>query len=483
VDLLASLIQISNMTPPSRSSSSSGTSSSSSDDEYISPARGLPDTILVGLAAMNSARRKRLSNQNQHGGSRPGKRPNRNLGREEAGHRLYADFFLPETEANPYGGIGPIFTPAEFERRLRINPRVYERVKFGVLESDRKFFEQRADAVGTLGATADQKICISLRLLGQGIGADSVVEVSRLSESTSAKCLKRFCAAVTNAFGSQYLRLPTADDLKRTEATYSKLGLPGCIGAVDCASWQWGACPVAEQGLHRGKDGKPTLRLEAWCDDRLWIWSLFFGMPGSRNDINVMNASPLFQSIRAGTFPPARPATNVEGLNLTWYYFLVDAIYPRYRIFLTTYTRPENNKQKMFSKVQEGARKAVERLFAVLFSRWHVLYRPARGWHVDDLLLILTTCCILHNMIIEDREESSEDSTAGTRNILSFDESAPPSEMVLFPPTETREAQAQHWRETADLVENLEQHNSLKNAVSMHIWNKHGSLGDAEQNG
>jgi hypothetical protein len=224
------------MTPPSRSSSSSGTSSSSSDDDYISPARGLPDAILVGLAAMSSAPRKRLLKQNKHGGSRPGKRPNRNLGREQAGRRLYADSFLPETEANPYGGMGPISTPAEFERRLRINPRVYDRVKFGVFESDRKFFEQRADAVGTLGATAVQKICIALQLLGQGIGADSMV-VSRLSESRSAKCLKLFCAAVVNAFGNQYLRLPTADDLKRTEATYCKLGLPGCIGAVDCASW------------------------------------------------------------------------------------------------------------------------------------------------------------------------------------------------------------------------------------------------------
>jgi hypothetical protein len=51
----------------------------------------------------------------------------------------------------------------------------------------------------------------------------------------------------------------------------------------------------------------------------------------------------------------------------------------------------------------------------------------------------------------------------------------------LFSPNETREAQAEHWREMADLVENLEQHNFLNNDVSMHIWNKHGSLGDAEQ--
>jgi hypothetical protein len=461
--------------------SSLSSSSSSSDEERILEVRGLPEVALVGLAtAMGRSGRKRL--QRRHGGSRPGKRPNRNIGREDAARRLHADFFLPGNETNPYGGTGPTFTPAEFERRLRVTSRVYERIKAGITASDEKYFTQRADAVGKLGATTDQKLCVALRLLGQGIGTDSVVEVSRLSESTSAKCLKRFCAAIVRVFGDQYLRLPSANDLKCIEATYCKLGLPGCIGAIDCAGWQWGACPVAEQGLHRGKDGKPTLRLEAWCDDRLWIWSLFFGMPGSRNDINVMNASPLFQSIRAGTFPPARPATKIDDLDLSWYYFLVDSIYPRYRIFLTTYTRPENNKQKLFASVQEGARKAVERLFGVLFSKWHILYRPARGWHVEELLEIMTTCCIIHNMTIEDREKFSDHAPVGTRNILSFDDLAPPSNMVIFSPTETREAQAKHWRETADLVENIEQHISLRNAIASHIWNKHGSLDAAEYN-
>jgi hypothetical protein len=122
------------------------------------------DNVVVGLVAMDSGR-KRLLKRKHHGGSRPGKRASRNLGREEAGRRLHADFFFPRAAASTYGGVGPTFTQAEFERRLRISPRVYDRVKVGVLESDRCYFEQPADAVGTLGATADQKICVALRLL------------------------------------------------------------------------------------------------------------------------------------------------------------------------------------------------------------------------------------------------------------------------------------------------------------------------------
>jgi Plant transposon protein len=204
-----------------------------------------------------------------------------------------------------------------------------------------------------LDATTDQKICVALRLLGQGIGADSVIEVSRLSESTSAKCHKQFCAAVVDAIGDQYLRLPSADNLKRTEATYSKLGLPGCIGAVDCAGWQWSARPVAEQGLHRGKDRKPTLCLEAWCDDILWIWLLFFGMLGSHIGNNTMNTSSLFQSMRVGKFPPRLPRhKRCRSRPLVVSFSRRRYIHPL-RIFLTAYTRRENSKQKCFREFKK----------------------------------------------------------------------------------------------------------------------------------
>jgi hypothetical protein len=92
----------------------------------------------------------------------------------------------------------------------------------------------------------------------------------------------------------------------------------------------------------------------------------------------------------------------------------------------------------------------------------------------------LTTCCIRHNIAIEDKEEYSEDNIAGTRNIISFDESAPPSNMMQFLLAEIREAHAEHWRETAELVESTVQPVFLKNAIANNVWNKHGSGCDTE---
>lgn len=44
------------------------------------------------------------------------------------------------------------------------------------------------------------------------------------------------------------------------------------------------------------------MKLEAVADDKLWIWHLLFGVPGSNNDINVFEASPLLNKISDVSF-------------------------------------------------------------------------------------------------------------------------------------------------------------------------------------
>jgi hypothetical protein len=102
----------------------------------------------------------------------------------------------------------------------------------------------------------------------------------RLSESTISDCLKHFCTAVVKRFASEYLRPPTLQDLQEIEAEYCKLGFPGCIGCLDCASWTWDKCPVANQGMYRGREKKPNIRMEVVCDDKLRIWHLFLESQG-----------------------------------------------------------------------------------------------------------------------------------------------------------------------------------------------------------
>lgn len=47
-------------------------------------------------------------------------------------------------------------------------------------------------------------------------------------------------------------------------------------------------------GQFSGKEGCPTVVLEAVADQDLWVWHANFGTPGVHNDISVLRASNLF---------------------------------------------------------------------------------------------------------------------------------------------------------------------------------------------
>uniref|UniRef100_A0A251UEE0 Putative harbinger transposase-derived protein n=1 Tax=Helianthus annuus TaxID=4232 RepID=A0A251UEE0_HELAN len=54
-----------------------------------------------------------------------------------------------------------------------------------------------------------------------------------------------------------------------------------------------------------------------------------------------------------------------------------------------------------FKKLQESARKDVERAFGVLKGRWGILHRPVRSMTKKSIHSIVYACIILHNMLIK----------------------------------------------------------------------------------
>lgn len=63
------------------------------------------------------------------------------------------------------------------------------------------------------------------------------------------------------------------------------------------------------------------LRMEVVSDDKLVIWHVMFGSPGSKNDISIMSQSNLFNDIRGGKWPPVKPRTSIAGGVIDWFYF------------------------------------------------------------------------------------------------------------------------------------------------------------------
>jgi hypothetical protein len=65
--------------------------------------------------------------------------------------------------------------------------------------------------------------------------------------------------------------------------------------------------------------------LEAIAKYDLWIWHAFFGMPGTNNDVNVLQRSSVFDPMTSDRMPPVHYTIN--GYTYNFGYYLADGIY------------------------------------------------------------------------------------------------------------------------------------------------------------
>ncbi|XP_076901602.1 uncharacterized protein LOC143556054 [Bidens hawaiensis] len=216
--------------------------------------------------------------------------------------------------------------------------------------------------------------------------------------------LKKFCETIVSVFSTDYLRSPNTNDITRLLAAAEQRGLPGMLGSIDCMHWKWKNCPVAWKGMYSVHIREPTIILEAVVSYDLWIWHAFFGMPGSHNDINVLERSFIFTKLAQGRAPPVNYTVN--GHDYTMGYYLADGIYPKWRTFVKTIPTPKGNKNKHFAKAQEYTRKDVERAFGVLQQRFAIIQGPSLLFKVKDMTNIMKACVTLYNMIIEDERDN-----------------------------------------------------------------------------
>ncbi|XP_061993725.1 uncharacterized protein LOC133711636 [Rosa rugosa] len=300
------------------------------------------EEMMATNAIVMAAVAEESGNQHRGRGSHPGRAPNEERFREERGKGMLADYFVDR----------PVFKDPDFRTRYRMSLNLFMRISTDLCQYDR-YFVQRSDATGKVGLLPEQKMTAALRMLAYGAGADQCAEYCRMAKSTSVAALQHFTRGIVDLYSAEYLRAPTAADLRRLLAKAEKRGFPGMIGSIDCMHWQWKNCPTGWAGQYSGRKQIPTIILEAVASYDTWIWHAFFGMPGACNDLNVLAKSPLFDELTAGRAPLIQFQVN---------------------------------------------------------NRAHNLGGAARGWHKEDLRYIMLTCIILHNMIVEnERPEDSDD--------------------------------------------------------------------------
>ena len=202
---------------------------------------------------------------------------------------MYARLLLED-----YWGPNPIYAAEQFRTRFRMPLELFDIIEREVtLRND--FFVQKSDCTGLSGFTPKQKVACSIRMLTSGVSAEEIDDKFRMGKSTALLTLKQFCETVCEVFANS-LREPNANDIDRLLDESKRQAWPGCLGSIDCMHWKWKNCPTAWSGQFKGKEGAPTIVLEAIADSNCRFWHFFFGVPGSLNDINVLQRQ-VFQCI------------------------------------------------------------------------------------------------------------------------------------------------------------------------------------------
>lgn len=101
-----------------------------------------------------------------------------------------------------------------------------------------------------------------------------------MSQETIRQLFSHLCVYIKEVCSPTFLsQRPKRCDLYIIPDNYGAIDLSGGIGAVDGMKVQWKNCPISKKGQHHErKEGKmATVRFEAWCCHRLYIWSLIAG--------------------------------------------------------------------------------------------------------------------------------------------------------------------------------------------------------------
>jgi Plant transposon protein len=472
-------IDISIVDDDATNSSNSSITSESNDSSGVGKRKNLIQSVMdtgsvvstVAQLIVNEA--ELVAAVPKWGGSSAGKSPNKERDFDGAYISVVKDYF---------SGIESIYNEVDFERRFRVTHSIFNTIYSTILHYG--LFSQKKDALGKAGIHPLVRTVSCFRFLAYGDSFDRNDEYLRLSESSTAQSVKQFCHLIVQHFGPSHLnRSPTEKERDRILIHNKKRGFPGMLASWDCSHFKWDKCPIKLHGAFKSRyANNKTVVLECVVDCFLWIWFCNFGNAGSLNDINILDKSSIVASIWTGKFDVSCPPYNLNGTIRDYMYFLVDGIYPPWSIFINTVTNPTTIDEKRFSKQQEGCRKDVERVFAVLQNKFQILSRALRLHSIEDINSIVQCVVILHNMMVESRinkniNDVDEDMNNNNNNLNNNNNN---NIVSIFPPNNFNiiDQHNQHFVATqlaarvatvADNLKKAELHMELKQNLIQHM--------------
>ncbi len=271
---------------------------------------------------------------------------------------------------------------------------------------------KQTDAAGQPSIGIPILVLGSLRVLASGCTFDAIEELTNISQESHRVFFHQFCKSWGAAKATNMIKLPTnAEELVHITGLYELLGLPGCVGSIDCVHVVWDCCRASLLSSCRGKEKVPTLVFQVVVSPTKKILAVQGYYYGCLNDKTIARFDPAISALRAkGEFLAELEwsciSSNENGVmtkvTRKGMYFICDGGYHSWKSLIPPFKdQVEGTDLEAWSTQMETVRKDVECTFGILKKRFMFLKTPIRLRDPKQIENAFMTCCVLHNLLLE----------------------------------------------------------------------------------
>ena len=182
-----------------------------------------------------------------------------------------------------------------FMRRYRFPYIAFKEILLPLVKGHNVFESKRNGYV-----PIEFKLLVSLRMLGRGSIADDMSEMSGVGVSTCYSIFNKFIKNFSAKMYDHYVQMPSGDRLRSIMRAYERMGMPGCIGSMDCTHIWWDNCPERYTNLCKDRTGHTTMSFQAIVGPNREIFHVSVGFPGTYNDKSIAHQDDIVRQIMHG---------------------------------------------------------------------------------------------------------------------------------------------------------------------------------------
>jgi hypothetical protein len=147
----------------------------------------------------------------------------------------------------------------EFKLMFRLSRGHFQGLMEDVMASNISFFKSTVRD-GFDRSSLAARLLLPLKSLAYGVPPHTFIDYFQMSPQYARECCKEFDKAMRTIYMKEFLRLPTATDLKSIVKLHKAAhSVDGMIGSLDCTHTFWKNCP--RLGKDRTKEKNRSHRL------------------------------------------------------------------------------------------------------------------------------------------------------------------------------------------------------------------------------